>query len=277
MQQQALGVTLLKHGPGFPGGSVPSIGAQMRIGLIAHYEFEGFNLFNDIHGTYDLVPISGGTFAGTTGRVRDCILWGTSYLRENGSLLAIQNSFSVAGWIRFVSLPAFSTKTVVSKGTPAGALEYTIITLNVGIQTDLIGIVRIDGENLSVGAAPVGGLLANTWYFFAFTYNFDGITHRLQLTINDQASFSEQLYTGVRGTSSDFVTFGCKSDLSDPVSSSDRFDEFSFWARCISLNEVLYLYNGGNGRAFPWQSGALLQEGNDNNFLTPDGDKLAFP
>jgi hypothetical protein len=126
-------------------------------------------------------------------------------------------------------------------------------------------------ENYNYAGITSGlGLSANTWYHAVVIFNGAGVGNsgRLKLYIN--GAEKTLTYTGtIPSTISDTANafeIGGWSNIGYYF--TGIIDEFGFWNKALSSDEVAILYNSGNARAYPFQT-ATVRKSASLNTIAP--------
>ncbi len=162
--------------------------------------------------------------------------------RADGSQVSYSGSFSVASWVYLNSTNG--SLSIASKAAGAGVREWSIDYRNT--ENRFRFIVYDNGTTPTVAVSAnqtAAGFALNTWYFVAGTFNLT--TRAVSIHVNTNAPVSSTLSVGDPiDTASQFQigAFNATSFF------DGRIDEFGFWKRALTTNELAALYNCGNAR-----------------------------
>jgi len=185
---------------------------------------------------------------GETGKINDAY----GFVSANTDKVTVPDAtlstsdFTIAGWIK---VPNFTAQMTIfgQYDTDDG---YNII-----FRFETSGRLRIyqsDGGSASYAESTI--LSVDTWYYVSATYVT--ATKTLTILINGDAKDTDV------GTNERTVDAGADATFGTLNGASwfnGIMDEFAVWSRALSEAELLELYNGGSGLAYPFTSGTNCQ------------------
>lgn len=230
--------------------TITGIQESLAVGLISHWPLNDEH-YLDVVGS-NMMSASGnpGLAAGkVSANAMLCVPGSNDYLGiESNATLVATGDFSFSGWLYVTDWGgAPYTNGILGKWSD-GSEEYLLYADGTGV---LRSVGSSDGStNDEGGASPA--LAINTWHFFTWTYQRS--TKTFTLTVNSPA---DNIYTHTlagdifEGTSYFFI-----ATYQEPAFTyhnyKGRLESFSMWNRVLTAAEKLYLWNNGNGRAYPF-------------------------
>ena len=189
----------------------------------------------------------------TTGKINN----GTSLVRANNQYftksddasLSITGSLTLAGWVKFNSLPTtgqlyrFLGKT---DGTASGE-SYFLTAINSGGTLRLYGQVRKNSTTYS-SLLNNWSFSTGTWYHVAMVYDATGRTITLYVNGSQLGSQATSTVTSVQDTGATFYA-GAGAVANEQM--NGMIDEAGVWSRALSAGEISTLYNSGTGFSYP--------------------------
>ena len=166
---------------------------------------------------------------------------------DTASLSMGDIDFSIVSWVKLASVAAniyVWGKGDTSTNLPEYALRYDTGTSR----------IRFSGSNGALAtwdlAADTLGLpVINTWYFVVCWHDASANTVNIQVNNGtvDSAVYSDGSYD----STTSLIVCGAYGSLGNP-SYNGYIDEMSIWKRVLTAAERTSLYNGGTGRAYPF-------------------------
>lgn len=210
---------------------------SLRVGLVSYWKLdEASGTRNDSVGANHLTDnntvTQGAGKVGNAGQFTSANLENLSRA-SNASLLVSGVDFTVAGWFWFDTT---GLATLGNKGA-----SWTIFART----------TRIDYRVFDAGfftAQKNFTQAANTWYFILVEYNI--ATKTASVDINQSGTPGTVVTTNQ--VVDDAVSFALGLDQGGFGYLNGRADEIGFWKRLLTPTEKAHLYNGGNGRTYPF-------------------------
>ena len=243
----------------------------LAIGIFIGMSFASANLNDDLRSYYKLDESSGvvvdelgnydGTNAGATRGVTGILDDAFDFNVNSVSFLTaplLTNDFSVGIWINSNSLSGY---------------DYAISNANAGdghmlfqISTDddnlWIRQYRTAGDHQGFGATS---LSTGTWYYVVFVSNSTGFYGYLDGNLEISVLNSNPLYT----SGDEGLYLGVKHYSSTSEDYWDgKLDEIGIWERALTESEIVYLYNSGGARAYPYGGSVSLNSPVDS-YISP--------
>jgi hypothetical protein len=214
--------------------------SALREGLVGYWPFD-FST-NDQSASNITTTNYGGVIGSENGKVNNGIFLSSGSYIDGGNPPEVNFSavpFSVAAWVK-----TSSNSFVVDKGNSGANKNYDLMYDG---GTGNIMFLWYNGWYNNMGAFYSGGLESPAdWHYIVGTWDgtyakvyADGVLKQTSedLTNYQPASFSENLFFGARrGSYNDYYLNG-------------NLDEVAIWDRMLEPEEVLDLYNEGNGRS----------------------------
>lgn len=228
------------------GGGVPPV--DILTNLVSYYSLEeasGNRI--DAHGSNDLGPFNApGNAAGKVNNCLDCANNQTVFLNPcPADLAGGDRNFSVFGWVK---IDAFIStfQTLLWNSTAAGLSSASGFSYGININSQILQFVVASGSTYyTAPATNFGTLSTGTWYFFAAGYDADN--NQAWISVNGSA---KEIISSVPapniGTSFLYV-ISC--DVGS-FQNDGQSDEFGFYDDVLSDDQIAFLYNSGNGRAY---------------------------
>lgn len=211
----------------------------LLIGLVSYFKLEDVN---DFFGANHLTNVNAATFQ--AGKVNNGVKFNgtTQYLRRANVLSAATTNISMFGW---VYIPTTSEKGCFwHNGYNAPGSGYNGYALGVGdTQMDNVGnnlVGLLDGVAWLSFAKAIG---AAGWHFVGMTR--DATTWRGYV---DNVVAATTFTTDPAVPGSDFIIGADAPADTSPRYWKDMVDEFGFWTKVLSAQEMTDLYNGGAGQ-----------------------------
>lgn len=155
--------------------------------------------------------------------------------------LGITGNLTIAGWIKFSSLPTGLTYCMASKDA-TGNRGYS---LNIATTTLQFSV------NVTT-AAVTWSPSTSTWYHVAIVYTAAGGTADFYINGSQQGTQQSGLPTSIPTNT---TTFNLGNDGFASLFDGS-FDEFGVWSRSLSGSEISSLYNSGTGIQYPFGLGS---------------------
>lgn len=243
---------------GFQGTSI-SLGQQLRASLVHLWEMDaavqGPSRILDSKGSLALRVFGTGVF--TPGKVQNCVIFdGTTTNLQGGpfDVSTFAQAFTVTIWVKPTGIPA--------------ALGNIGTLFNNGNSIRLY--VDGTGNQASFGATYTNGLNArtifdndfplafNTWNFLSFSRSLGGF-----ITFQINAGFTDVIlpWTAIDSFTGN-VNVGSEEDGGTYF--PGNIDDVAMFSSQLSRSQLLYLYNSGAARRYPW-------DGAGGNFILNDG------
>ncbi len=220
--------------------------------LVAYYKLdEASGNATDALGANDLTNTNGVTAA--TGKVsgaRSFAAASSQYLTHasNASFVTGDIDFTVAGWVNPTTTGSFPV--IANKGwAGSGSTREWILYIN-GTPQFEFSVEKADGS----GSAAVQwgtGPSTSTWYHVVAWH--DSVNNQLCIAVNNGTPVTSSYSAGV---STGTGAFQLGRSEGQSIFWNGLIDEFGFWKRVLTSGERTSLYNGGNGFAYPFSSGA---------------------
>lgn len=227
--------------------------SSILVGLVAAWPLDEANgNFLDAHGSNDLTE-TGGTIASTTGLVSNArdfedgdTEWGE--IASNADLRSDGGSITIAGWVWAETLNGSSGFPVIANKGWKSATDANSEWALFG-QSGALTFSVADGST-PTGIVSAGTMSTGTWHH---------VVGRLDLENNTLDVFldgvkTSQAYTA--GINSGTETFELGASSRQSLYWDGLLDEFLFFKRAITDDEVAFLRNGGVGRSYAELAGA---------------------
>jgi hypothetical protein len=159
--------------------------------------------------------------------------------------------FTIAGWVQYGAFAVVNhyIASCIDGGTGTGGWYLKYFNGNGG---ELHAAVRVSGTTDDATVASVS-LQANTWYHLALVHDPD--TDLIYLYKDGSLVAQQSHSTGMDGEGVPFY-FNNQQLSGSPATDNDNpsaeIDEWAAWSRALSAAEILQLYNGGSGLAYPF-------------------------
>lgn len=168
-----------------------------------------------------------------TGKLNGAVVTGSGQSLATSSTFTPtgNNPFSFSAWIKLSSDYTFMVFSYGDSSTASAVALYVPTPLRLNFQF----------WNTGVGDIPV---TADVWHHVVGTY--DGTTARIYVN----GSLRDSLIINLNIGSSVFRFNRWVNDTTGTGTCS--VDEVGVWSRALSLSEITYLFNSGNGRTYPF-------------------------
>lgn len=202
---------------------------------------------SDSHGSNTLTDNNTVLFAtGKQGNAADFELGNSEFLSiaDNTSLSMGDVDMSATLWVRFESLPSVGNQTAVFGKQVAGDLEYGMLIHNNAGTLRLRWVVRNIADSGTTFCDINYALSLETWYFI-YIYH-DSTANELGVSVNNGAVTTIAHTGGIRDSGNAFWLGRNQTLYHD-----GDLDEYNIWKpRVLTADNVTWLYNSGNGRAY---------------------------
>lgn len=151
--------------------------------------------------------------------------------------------YTFAGWWKS---PSSFTQYygILGKGNSAGNRSYSLLT-DLGNSNKISWVYSTDGTAfglLAWSAAPS----TSTWYFIVARRSGGTLYLSVDNGTEVSVAWAPAYYDGTH-------PFTLAGSLWEGVEwGEDLYDEWGYWSRSLTADEITYLYNGGNGRTYPF-------------------------
>jgi hypothetical protein len=278
----------------------PNLGRGLRIGLVAHFEMD--RVIDTVPPAYKtpavnapsiFVDVSAGDITCSAAKIGKGLVFPAA---TPTAVASITNSafdnlyacFTVCGWFRFTPTEGNPRRYTIASRPRLGDDNFYLWFLPDG---DSLMLLEYADETFTSVSAPKL-ITDSNWHFFACGYtSFDAFLEgesQVQLTLfyalDDLISYYTQLHYPdmLRPVSTEPIYVGCLNShgLGPTNYWEGTLDEISFFTRGLSVSELLYLYNSGVGRAYPWSPGRMITPDGDSEgnyepvLLGPDGERI---
>jgi hypothetical protein len=236
-------------------GSGPQAWGAITDNLIAGYRFdEASGNAVDVLSAHDLTETSG-TIEAVTGKVdggRDFEAGDTEYFAATG-ITPTTGNHSVSVWIKLESAPAANAAMIICSLGAVTGTQHRNFSFDYRDQsgTKMLELAWYDLVGFEEHTHNIT-LTTGTWYHIVWTWT--PASHASVVYVNGSAatpSFTGSRIPGTGGTQSFQIGALYQTSYFDGV-----IDELTYWERAITAAEVANLYNGGNGRSYPYSTGA---------------------
>ena len=204
----------------------------------------------DAHGSNDLTDVN--TVGYGTGKVSngaDFVAANVEYFTvdSNSTLQTGGTDFTVTLWF-YTHAIAINNSYLISKVATSN-LEFQ---LTIRYVDNLLRFVLWDAGTTAKALNSSVAISINTWYFAAIRWNN---TTKLQEVIINAGTPTTATQTGAAITSGTAPfrianSAGGVAPIDSTVNHDGLIDEVAFWKRVLTNDEVSWLYNAGNGRAY---------------------------
>ena len=216
--------------------------------LIAVWELEETSgTRNDSKGSNHLTDNN--TVASATGKLgtaADFEVANSEYLSiaDNTDLSTGDIDFTFAFWVQLESKAA--NMQFINKQGAAGTREYTIGYVISGDRLRF-GVSNDGTATTTINADALGSPATATWYFVVVWH--DATANTINIQVNNGTTNSVSHTTGVfDGT----VAFTMGATATPSTYHDGLLDNVYFWKRVLTADEITALYNGGNGKDYPF-------------------------
>jgi len=226
----------------------------LNTGLVAYFRFEeeSGNRIDSWAGLTLTDVGSLGYGAGIIGNAADFNRSAPDFLESAQDAFGLSSDISVSTWVKFESLPTSGNMFIIFNkenesgqdfSTYMGSLYNDTGTLKLFFRTTN-GSVSSNIDD-TVDWTPSTG----TWYHLVFTRKSSGGTIKFYVNGAQQGA-SQEGYDGTLSDSLSYSFFLSYYKAADPRAFDGLIDEFGLWSKVLDINEVLALYNGGDGLPF---------------------------
>lgn len=228
---------------------IPSISLKQR-SLAGYWQMAtagAISLLSDPHGpkVFDVTNVNATAGIGPSTTLRSAASFNNNgRLTNNGTMPPPAGSFTVAGWARWASNAV--TDALCGQYQSADGRSWMVIIASGMPQI----VVSISGSASSISQQWGSTLSIDTWYFIVAGY--DQARGRSFLSVNG----SEFVYssggvtpgTPLFQTTSPFSFAAIESSPGTFASFLVGLEaEWGYWNRILTMQEILWLYNNGNG------------------------------
>jgi hypothetical protein len=216
-------------------------------------EHDGTSNAKDSAGSNDLQNFNGVGY--DTGVVNDCA---KSYAPDNsyfrmagldGSKMHMGTAFSFAGWFKFNNLlPAGNSIEFVGKhGIGQTEYYFDLVTESLGF-SHLHLVISDDGDPSHIDQYSTTSLALGNghWWHIGVTWDGTGITKTATFYVNGVVDGT------ATGTRSLYAASTYLFEVHPVCTIYAYTDELGAWDRVLSQNEIIQLYNNGNGFTYPF-------------------------
>ncbi len=219
--------------------------------LVAYYKFNNGALTTDSVGSYTLTNTN--SIANSSdGKIDYCADAGTSnttkYLSRDdtyGMLGSTAKTYSF--WWKCTVAPGVGTTQAVFRHLYGGSAVGNYANV---FYHNNAGTYEVIMPTSPAGMAVTKTLTVGTWYHFAVTIPANN-TGNITCYVNGVAIGTTPNWAQNYGLTTRLVIF---ADHAFGDISPGETDEFGIWARVLTENEILNLYKGGFGNAYPFSS-----------------------
>ena len=246
----ALGVPAIARPQIFHGPVAHSAGANLLTSLISFWELEESSGTRvDAHGSNDLTDNN--TVTSNTGKVGTCAQFteaNDEFLShaDTASLQTGDINFTYCAWIYIDSIANTFPRVIDKASVTGGALLY------VRQENSRVTFAALDsGGGVAVEVLSTDALSTATWYFLCAWFQADGAgpwtEDNCYVSINDGTPDNAAQTAAPAAGNQTFRIGG--NDVANR-NWDGRMDQFGFWKRVLTQDEITWLYNSGNGRAY---------------------------
>lgn len=165
--------------------------------------------------------------------------------------LDFSDVMSLAGWIRFTTIPADTIPVIIKREPASNQRSYSLYTTGTGNTINFDSFTDGSSVGCSVSVAWTASTL--TWYHLGFTKN--GTSIKFYVDGSQQGTTQ----TGSNGAIFDSTAvFQMGGWASQSLFLNGRTDEWGAWNVELSSADMTALYNGGAGQSYPFPSAASL-------------------
>lgn len=233
------------------GGSAEEVITALDLtSLISHWSLENFNWL-DAHGTNNLTAGGNDDVTATTGKVGNCAVFLASQLEylehvSNSDLVTGDIDFMITCWVYLATKPAGLTPIMGKWNDTAvtGILSSEWKLVYEG-NDDTFEFIASTGL-INQGVETEGLVSTATWYFLAVGYDSTNNVIKISRNAND---FNVAALASVNAST---TAFKMGNVVANTHYHNGRIDEVSFWKRLLTVDELVFLYNGGAGLAYPF-------------------------
>lgn len=208
--------------------------------LVSYYKLEDAT---DYYGSNNLTNEGSVTF-GTPGKVNNAAqLSGSNNLYSTG-LTFSYGAFSMAGWIYYTGT---AQKYFINTPGSSGTEWYFFLIINNPSANKIVwGFNKASGgTETDIFASTT--LSTGTWYHVACTWDGTTNANGAKIYINGSLDTSVTAHSNTSVTANPNVTLGASSNTG-VNGVTGAMDEWGFWTKALSTQEVTDLYNGGSGQ-----------------------------
>jgi len=153
--------------------------------------------------------------------------------------------FTFAAWVYLDSKD--TSMLIVAKYSLDTVRDYLVQYVT---SSDFFRLFVYDGVNSIGNVTSSAGVSTSSWYFVVAHH--DSVNNRLGLSVNGGNYVFASTSGSAASTASLFYIGNREGGASSPW--DGRIDEVSVWKRLLTQQEVVRLYNNGNGLSFPFNS-----------------------
>lgn len=220
-------------------------------GLIAWWDMdEASGTRLDAHtNNYDLTDNN--TVGSASGKINN----GAEFIGTNSEYLSYPDtndfdvttgeSFTWVGWFKPGDIGGQQTYITKGPGNVPASHPYFLDTDAVTATTATMNFFAVDGTVVSTSS---GFIQEGVWYFVVAW--FDNAANTINLQINNGTVLTTSSVTAEPVSNSSPLRVGTSGSVAHFF--DGIMDAVSFWKRVLTAEERTYLYNSGNGRAYPF-------------------------
>ena len=224
----------------------------LKTGVVSYWKLdESSGNADDSHGTNDLT--NNNTVTYTTAKINNgadvesTSSQSLSITDASQSGLQFSTAFTLAGWVKFESLPALNTDMQWAAKWATGSPQRSY---RFGLQNSSGSYFLRLGVS-SAGSSTVEGSLAwtpttGTWYFMAVTWDAGSY-----IFYRDGSNVGSGTTTGVTSLFNNTEPFYLGRS-GDGAYFDGMLDEWGAWNRALNAYEISALYKGGTGLTYPF-------------------------
>jgi hypothetical protein len=158
-------------------------------------------------------------------------------VNSNASLQTGDIQFTFAGWI---NLQTLGNAILIAKDSNTLGREYTI-----DYDTSTFRFY-INGGAIAIVSVPYS--IVNTWVYLICWRGSDG---KLNIQLNNSTVFTSAS-AAIPNIGTGPLMLGRRAFVGSEGPLNGYLDEWGFWKRELTIQEKTDLYNGGNGKSFPF-------------------------
>jgi len=234
--------------------------------LIQYYKLDEVSgTRDDSHSnSYDLTQI------GTVGQVSGVINNAADFTGTSGNRLErghepeydlSATDFSFSFFVNIHTLSSF--REMVYMGDGGFSAAQMVFDVQYAQGSNHIRFRKSNGSNLPEVNDDIGGSIpANEYIFICCRWNTTAEV--MEIRLNGQPFVTNSVGTDIHTTGAEEFSLG--ETIASGNSIDGSIDEFGFWNRLLTNQEVDSLYNSGNGLTYPFSVGAPLDTNLRGNF-----------
>lgn len=238
----------------YPIVGISESGPQLPVGLVSWWELEEASGTRvDSHGSNDLTLTGAelGNRTGVFGNARDTFNNNVNRL-VSGTDLAGNGSFTVGGLFYADAVPGANTPAYLAGRTDLGSTSSSNRDWYFGfINTTLPTLVRmvgyVSGSAYNATSTVVAADMLNSWHLYVGIWDADNL--RLGVSVDNEAIVWTTT-PGLISTAGDSFVLG-KGATSTNWYADGAQDEWWYYNRALSQDEIGYFWNNGNFRGYP--------------------------